>query len=443
MALSAAAAVAAAGLSGAAAVTAAVTLLCTVWWITEAIPLPATALVPVAVFPLSGVLSPGQVADAYGNPLILLFLGGFLLSKAMERSGAHRRIALELVSRVGGSPRRLVLAFMLSSALLSMWVSNTATAIMLLPVALATLERNSDRRLSVALLLGVAYGASIGGLGTPIGSPPNLVFLRVYEETTGLQMSFLDWMASCLPVVIVFLPLAALWLTRGVRADGQITLPAVEAWRSEERRVLLIFGLAALAWVLRSDPAGGWSRWLGLPQASDADVALLAALALFILPNGRGGRLLDWDSAMTIPWGMLILFAGGIAIAKAFVSSGLSDSIGTALSGATTLPLVLLILVISLSVTFLTEINSNTATAVLLMPILAAAAVAAEMDPRLLMIPAALSASCAFMLPVATPPNAVVFGSGQLPLRTMVHEGLALNLIGALIITAWCSFRFS
>ncbi len=441
--LLAAAVTQASGLPVSAAVTAAVTVICTIWWITEAIPLPATALVPVAVFPLSGVLSPSEVADAYGNPLILLFLGGFLLSKAMERSGAHRRIALELVSRVGGSPRRLVFAFMLSSALLSMWVSNTATAIMLLPVALATLERNTDQRLSVALLLGVAYGASIGGLGTPIGSPPNLVFLRVYEETTGQQMSFLSWMANCLPVVILFLPLAALWLVRAVQPGGRITLPAVEKWRSEERRVLLIFGLAALAWMLRSDPAGGWSRWLDLPQASDADVALLAALALFIVPNGRGGRLLDWDSAATIPWGMLILFAGGIAIAKAFVSSGLSDSIGTALLGATSLPLVLLIFAISLSVTFLTEINSNTATAVLLMPILAAAALAADMDPRLLMIPAALSASCAFMLPVATPPNAVVFGSGQLPLRTMVREGLALNLLGAVIITAWCSFRFT
>ncbi len=426
----------------AAAWTAAVTVLCAIWWMSEALPLPATAMIPLAVFPLTGVLSAAQVADAYGNPMILLFLGGFLLSKAMEESGAHRRIALQLMHRLGTSARRLVFGFMAASALLSMWVSNTATALMLLPVALAVVEQARQPRLAIAVLLGVAYGASIGGLGTPIGSPPNLVFLRVLEESTGTSISFLAWMSLALPVVLLFLPIAGLWLVRGLPAGAVPALPTVGQWRPEEVRVLSIFALTALAWITRSDPFGGWSQMLGLPGASDADVALLAALLLFALPNGRGGRLLEWQAAARIPWGMLILFAGGIAIAKAFVSSGLSQTLGAQLAGLGDWPLLLLIAATCLAVTFLTELNSNTATAALLMPILAATALAIEIDPILLMAPAALSASCAFMLPVATPPNAIVFGSGHVPIRTMIREGLALNLIGVMLISGLFYLRY-
>jgi len=432
-----------AGLSASAAWTAGVTALCAIWWATEAIPLPATALIPIGVFPLVGVLDAEAVASAYGSQLILLFLGGFLLSKAMECSGAHRRIALQLVNWVGGSPRRLVFAFLLAAGALSMWVSNTATALMLLPVALATIERVEDRNLRVGVLLAVAYGSSIGGMGTPIGSPPNLVFLEVYRTTTGVAMSFVEYMTIALPAVILLLPLAALWLTRRVTSTEPVNLPETGRWAVDERRVMIIFALTALAWITRGDPFGGWSQWFGLHTANDASVALVAAVALFLVPNGRGGRLLDWESAASIPWGMLILFAGGIVIAKAFSASGLSTAIGDLLAGVGALPVVLLLLMICLGVTFLTEVNSNTATAVLLMPVLAAAALANELDPRLLMIPAALSATCAFMLPVATPPNAVVFGSGSIRVQTMIREGFALNLIGALVITTVCYLRLA
>ncbi|MEN8719713.1 MAG: DASS family sodium-coupled anion symporter [Oceanococcaceae bacterium] len=430
-----------AGLSGPAAWTLAVTVFCALSWMSECLPLPVTALVPLAVFPLVGVLSPDAVAQAYGNPIILLFLGGFLLSRAMESSGAHRRIALQMMQLFGGSGRRMVFGFMLAAALLSMWVSNTATALMLLPVALAIANESRGGPLALALLLAVAYGCSIGGLGTPIGSPPNLVFLQVYEQSTGESLSFLQWMGYGLPVVIIMLPLAALWLSRHVPAVAVVALPAVGPLTVAERRVLLIFGATALAWMTRAEPWGGWSAWLNLPGANDASVALLGALLMFVLPDGRGQRLLSWEQAERIPWGMLILFGGGITIAAAFAQSGLSEVVGAQFTELARLPLLLMIVTVAGVVIFLTEINSNTATAVLLLPVLAAAALALQIDPLLLMLPAALAASCAFMLPVATPPNAIVFGSGMVPIRVMVREGLALNVLGLVVISAWVYLR--
>ncbi len=433
----------AAGQPAAASWTVLVTVLCAVWWMTEALPLPATALLPLAVFPVVGVLTPEDVASAYGNSMILLFLGGFILSRGMESSGAHQRIALQMMQLFGGSGRRLVFGFMAAAALLSMWISNTATALMLLPVALAVVHGADNPRLAMALLLAVAYGSSIGGLGTPIGSPPNLVFLKVYEQSTGTAIGFLQWMSYGMPVVLLFLPLAAWWLSRHVRAGDQVSLPPPGSWTAAERRVLLVFALTALGWVTRTDPFGGWSQWWNLPGANDASVALLGALLLFILPNGRGERLLDWESAVTLPWGMLILFGGGIAIAKAFAESGLSDVLGAAFAGLQHLPVLLMVVLVAALVTALTELNSNTATAVLLLPVLAAAALSLGVDPLLLMLPATLSASCAFMLPVATPPNAIVFGSGQVPIQVMVREGLVLNLLGLIIISVTSALRFS
>ncbi len=433
----------AAGLPAAASWTVLVTVLCAVWWMTEALPLPATALLPLAVFPVVGVLTPEDVASAYGNSMILLFLGGFILSRGMESSGAHQRIALQMMQLFGGSGRRLVFGFMAAAALLSMWISNTATALMLLPVALAVVRGAENPRLAMALLLAVAYGSSIGGLGTPIGSPPNLVFLKVYEQSTGTAIGFLQWMSYGMPVVLLFLPLAAWWLSRHVRAGDQVSLPPPGSWTAAERRVLLVFALTALGWVTRTDPFGGWSQWWNLPGANDASVALIGALLLFILPNGRGERLLDWESAVTLPWGMLILFGGGIAIAKAFAESGLSDVLGAAFAGLQHLPVLLMVVLVAALVTALTELNSNTATAVLLLPVLAAVALSLGVEPLLLMLPATLSASCAFMLPVATPPNAIVFGSGQVPIQVMVREGLVLNLLGLIIISVTSALRFS
>ena len=419
--------------------TAGVTLWTASWWVFEPIPIPVTSFIPLAIFPLVGVLTPAQVGGAYGNPLILLLLGGFMLSMALEKSGAHRRLALNMVNLFGGQGGRpLVFGFMLAAAVLSMWISNTATTLMLLPIALATIEKANNPRLEVALLLGIAYAASVGGIGTPIGTPPNLIFMQVYGETTGSTPGFVDWMGWALPVVIVLVPVIGLWLTRGLTKVENLDLPQVGQWRTEEVRTLVVFVITALFWMTRKDPFGGWSSWLDLPAANDASVALLAVVVMFVVPNGKGGQLLDWPHAVKIPWGILILFGSGMAIAAAFISSGMSASIGEMLSKLAVLPTVLLILGIALGVTFLTELTSNTATTALLMPILAAAAMAADTDPLWLMVPAAMSASCAFMFPVATGPNAIMFGSGRIPIRVMAREGLALNLIGAVVITVTC-----
>ena len=423
------------------ALTGGLTALCALWWIFEPIPIPATSMIPLGVMPLVGILDGKQVAQAYGDPLIILLMGGAMLSKAMEKSGAHRRVALAMVNLFGGdSLRSLVFGFMVASAVLSMWVSNTATTLMLLPVAYAVLDsiqHPDDRgKLAVPLFLGIAYSASIGGLGTPIGSPPNVIFLKVYAETTGTMPSFMQWMTWALPVVVVMIPVAGFWLTRHLTSNQSVEIPEVGQWRQEEFRVLLIFGLTALAWITLREPFGGWSSWLGVPSANYAAVALTAVIIMFVVPNGKGGKLLDWDSASNIHWGVLLLFAGGIAIAKAFAITGISSAIGESLSSVTRLSVIVIIAAVALAVTFLTEITSNTATTALLMPILAAASLGAGFEPALLMLPAALSASCAFMLPVATAPNAIVFGTGRVTVEQMVREGLILNLIGVLVITS-------
>ena len=419
--------------------TAAVAVICAVWWIFEPIPIPATSLIPLATLPIIGVLTPAQVGESYGSPLVLLLMGGFILSTAMEKSGAHRRVALGMVNLFGGnSSRRLVFGFMAAAAVLSMWISNTATTLMLLPVALAVIERSDDDNLAIPLLLGIAYAASVGGIGTPIGTPPNLIFREIYQQNTGIEIGFLTWMSWGVPVVLIFVPIIALWLTRRLNHQGHVDMPKVGAWQTEERRVFIVFTLTALAWVTRSQPFGGWKTWLEVPGANDASVALLAVVAMFLIPNGKGSRLLDWETASRIPWGMLILFGGGIAIAKAFVISGMSAALGNALAGIAGWPILAMIAVICLCITFLTEMTSNTATTTLMMPILAAAAIAAGIAPEVLMVPAAMSASCAFMLPVATAPNTIVFSTGRFTTRLMAREGLVLNFVGVIVISVMC-----
>ena len=386
-----------------------------------------------------GVLTPKEVGEAYGSPLILLLLGGFILSTAMASSGAHRRVAVTMVNIFGGSSsKRLVFGFMAASALLSMWISNTATTLMLLPVALAVIEKAEDKSLAIPLLLGIAYAASVGGIATPIGTPPNLMFREVYQQTTGTEVAFLGWMSWGIPVVIIFLPIMGLYLTRNLTQSGSIILPRAGKWNTYEIRVLLVFSLTAIAWMTRGEPFGGWRTWLHLPNANDASVALLAVVAMFLIPNGKGGQLLDWETANKIPWGMLILFGGGIAIAKAFVASGLSGALGEVLSGIANWNVIVMLAMICLAITFLTEVTSNTATTTLMMPILASAALAADIEPAILMVPAAMSASCAFMLPVATAPNVIVYSTGAFPIKIMAREGIVLNLIGAFIITGVC-----
>ena len=432
------------GLGYAAAVTGVVATWCVVWWVFEPVPIPVTSLLPIALFPLLGVLTPAEVGQAYGSPLILLLLGGFILSRAMEHSGAHRRIALGMVRLFGArSDRRLVFGFMAAAAVLSMWISNTATTLMLLPVALAILEKVDDDKLAVPLLLGMAYAASVGGIATPIGTPPNLIFMQVYEDTTGKEVSFTQWMSWGLPVVLVLVPLMAIWLTRRLGGHSGVELPEQGRWRSSEVRVLIVFALTALAWITRTEPFGGWSEALGLHSANDASVALLAVVLMFVVPDGEGGKLLTWERATTIPWGVLLLFSGGICLAKGFVSSGLSQVLGEWLASMNYLHLFALMGLICLVVTFLTETTSNTASTTLLMPILAAAGIAAGIEPHLLMVPAAMTASCAFMLPVATAPNSVVYGSGLINIQRMAREGFVLNLTGVVVVATVCWLRLT
>lgn len=435
------------GLGRDGAVTAGLTFLCALWWTMEPVHLAVTGIVPLAALPLLGVVSHKEVAAAYGHPLILLLLGGLLVSSALERSGAHRRIALVMVRLLGGrsgatSSRRLVLGFMITSALLSMWISNTATTLMLVPVAMALVEwERADRRkaLAVPLLLGIAYGASIGGMGTPIGTPPNVLFMAMYEEATQRNISFLTWMKLGIPMVLVLVPIAWWVVCRGLSGAPAATLPEPEPWRPAERRVLAVFVVTALAWMTRVEPFGGWTGLLGLATVGDSTIALAAFLALAIAPDGEGGRLLPWSTAERVPWGLLLLFSGGLALARAFAASGLSAALGGGLASVAALPLPLLLIGVALGVSFLTEVTSNTATAAVLLPVLAAAAGRVGLEPEWLMVPAVLSASCAFMLPVATAPNAIVFGSGQIEARQMAAVGYRLNLVASVMIALLCS----
>ncbi|MCK5831899.1 MAG: SLC13/DASS family transporter [Methylococcales bacterium] len=418
--------------------TASITLFTAILWITEAIPIPAASLIPFALFPFAGVLNHKEVASALGNHVILLLMGGFMLSKSLEKSGVHKRLAVYMIKLAGGnSGRRVVIGFMLASAFLSMWISNTATVLMLIPIALAVLQDSQDKAMGSALILGIAYAASLGGIGTPIGTPPNIIFISVYQETTGKEIDFISWMEIALPIVIIGLPLIAFWLTRHVSSHQSFNLPKIDFWRPAEKRVLIVFGLIAIAWITRRI----WSEWFDLSSVGDSTIALLGVVLMFMIPNGeKQDTLLDWESAKEIPWGLLLLFAGGIAIAKAFTASGLSELLGNTLTSFSSLPLWALILSLCLFVTFLTEITSNTATATLLMPVLAAASLSTETDPKLLMIPAAISASCAFMLPVATAPNAIAYGTGYFEIKNMAKEGLVLNIVLACVVSGVCYF---
>jgi len=428
-----------------------ITSLCAFWWVFEPIPMPVTAVIPFAAFPLAGILTHQEVGANYGHTLVLLMLAGSIVSKGLEKSGAHRRIALGMVRLVGGpGGRRLVLGFLLASAVLSMWMSNTATVLMLLPVALAVLEgADNNNSLTIPLLLAVAYGASIGGSGTPIGTPPNLIFLDTYHQLLesqpggGKEMTFAGWMSIGVPMVVVLVPVAWFWLIRGIKSGQRVELPRLGPWRPAERRVLAVFAVLAFAWLTRTQPSGGWSQLLArlVPGADqtvgDSTVALVAVVMMFLIPSGErpGQRLLDWETAIKIPWGVFIMIGGGLTIGQAFETSGLREYLGDSLSMLVSLPQVLTVFLLCLMATFLTEITSNTAVSTILLPVLGAAAVKAGIDPLLLMVPATLGLNCSFMLPVATAPNAIVFGTGQVPVARMAREGLVLNVLGTCTIT--------
>jgi len=444
---------------------AAVAVLMATWWITEAVPLAATALLPLVLFPLLGITSTRQVAPEYVNSTIFLFVGGFLIALAMQRWGLHRRIAVAILLAIGGGPSRIVLGFMVASAFLSMWISNTATAIMMVPIGLAIVLRLEERHepaatrpFTLALMLGIAYGCSLGGMATLVGTPPNLVFARIYEISfpQATPVAFGPWLVMALPISAVLLAIVWLLLVRvfcrapaALRVDREVLARErrdLGPISSEERAVLAVFTATALLWVFRTDlvlgiaTVPGWSRLLAHADlVDDATVAIAMASLLFLVPVRRSGtdrrRLLELDVFADIPWHIVLLFGGGFALAAGFEASGLSERVGDGLAGLEGAPVVAVIATVCGGLTFLTELTSNTATTNMILPVLASLAGAIQVDPRLLMIPATLSASCAFMMPVATPPNAIVFGSGRVRIADMARIGLAVNLIGVVVIT--------
>ena len=441
------------GFSVAAWRTAAVTALMAIWWATEALPIAATALVPLAALPLLKIAPAAAAAAPYANTTIFLILGGFLVALAMERWQLHQRLALNIVVRSGAHPRALVFGFMAATAFLSMWVSNTSTTLMMLPVALsvaAVVEPASGagatrdtHNFNTALMLGIAYAASIGGLGTLIGTPTNAIAVAFVHEQYGIDIGFADWMRFGLPTVAVLLPLAW-WLLVGVllrfelgsgESSARVVRDSLEAlgrMTPPERRVALVFAVLATAWIVRP-----WLQALpGLGGLSDMGLAVLAGLSLFLLPSGAGGRLLDATDLRRIPWDVMLLFGGGLSLAAAIDSSGLSVRIGESLAVAGSWPWFALIGAIVVLVVLWTELTSNVATVSTVLPILAAVAAATAHPPLALILPAAMAGSCAFMLPVATPPNAIVYGTGRVSMGSMVRTGFWLNLVAAAALCA-------
>ncbi|WP_255611968.1 SLC13 family permease [Marinobacterium arenosum] len=440
---------------------AAIAALMAIWWISEAIPIPATSLLPIALYPALGVMKSAQATPSYANHLIFLFMGGFLLAIAMERWHLHKRIALNTIHLVGVGPDRIVLGFMIATAFLSMWVSNTATTMMMVPIGLAIIKQAEETlqaqpvagidasppnfKFGISLMLGICYAASIGGVGTIIGTPPNTVLVGMMEKLYGQTIGFAEWMLFGIPLVVVMLIFAWLLLVKLVYPSGLDHLPGGQQLIDEqlhalgpmsraEKLVLLIFGLTAAGWILRG--------FIKPAMIHDATIAITGALLLFITPLNlkKGEFLLDWQSAVKLPWGVMLLFGGGLALAQGFQSSGLTEWIGNQLSLLSGINLTLFIGVVVLLTLFLTEITSNTATATLLIPVMAAVAGTMQVHPYGPVVGAAVAASFAFMLPVATPPNAVVYGAGYVTILQMAKAGFWLNLAGAVLVTLFVSW---
>jgi sodium-dependent dicarboxylate transporter 2/3/5 len=432
--------------------TAGVGLLMATWWATEAIPVPVTSLLPIILIPLLGLNSIREATAPYAHPVIFLLLGGFIIATALQRWQLHRRLALLILVRVGDHPQAIIGGFMVVTAFLSMWISNTATTIMMIPIALSLAhlmlddEHESANTFTICLLLSIAYSASIGGLGTLIGTPPNALVAAFMSERYGLEIGFGQWMAFGIPVVVLLLPLTWLVLTRFVY---RFNLPhkqgAAQLVRTElagmgrisipEKRTAIVFLCIALAWISR--PL--LQKVTGLAGLNDTIIAVGGAVSLFLIPAGSkepaSTRLLDWQTGEKIPWGVLLLFGGGMSLANMVSSSGLAIWLGTALSVLTAFHVFVLILSLVALVIFLTELTSNTATTATLLPVLGGLATTAQFEPLLLIAPMALAASCAFMLPVATAPNAIVYGSGEVNIAQMARAGFWLNLVSIATIS--------
>ncbi|MFK5856781.1 MAG: SLC13 family permease [Bacteroidota bacterium] len=451
-----------------------IAVLMAIWWITEVVPLAITALLPVVLFPLFGVMNGKAVSSTYFNHVIFLFIGGFLVALAMQKWDLHKRIAIRILLVTGSSPARILLGFMLATAFLSMWISNTATAMMMVPILLSIIQKMEDfmeakelKKYTVGLLLGVAYSASIGGIATLVGTPPNLSFARIFQIMfpSAPEISFSTWFIYALPISIIFF--AITWGYLYMLYKPKKTLIPIkdinfkQQYKElgpatyEQKAVGIIFISLALLWLTRaglyigSVEIPGWSSLFSSPEyINDGTVAIALSIILFIIPtkNGAGKRIMDWATASKIPWNIVLLFGGGFALASAFKESGLSIWVGEQLSDIGNLHPIMIIIVISLTMTFLTELTSNTATTEMLLPVLAGLSVSTGINPLLLMLPATISASMAFMLPVATPPNAIVFGSNKITVMEMARTGIVLNLVGVIVISLvtyyWGSWVF-
>lgn len=420
-----------------------------IWWLTEAIPIPATALVPLLAMPLFSIGTTAEIARSYGDPIVFLFLGGFLLAGAMQKVGLHRRLALMIVATIGTSPQKIILGFMIATAFLSMWISNTATAVMMFAVGKSVIdfisEKTDDdtiiRNFGVALMLAIAYAASIGGVGTLIGTPPNAFLASLMRDQYDIEISFFTWMLFGVPIVVIMLPLAWLLLTRFLFPTHTIAIDDAGAGIRKEYRALppmsrseklvgAVFMLAALSWIFRTLLADV----TGLPL-DDTVIGIAAALLLFAIPVSRrtGERTLDWETTKNVPWGILLLFGGGLALAGGFASTGLAEWIGQSVGGLE-ISTFILVLVLTTAMVFLTEITSNTASAATFLPILGAVAVGLGLDPLLLTVPVAVAASMAFMMPVATPPNAIAFSYERMRLTDMMRAGIWMNILAIILI---------
>jgi sodium-dependent dicarboxylate transporter 2/3/5 len=436
------------GLSHAGHATLATSAWVAVWWIGELIPIAATSLLPIVLLPLSGAAPINQTTAAYGDKMLFLFIGGFIIAIAMEKWNLHKRIALNIIKAVGSSPSSILLGFMIATGLLSMWISNTATTLMMVTIGSAIIAQTSQqhnpeaKRFYKALLLGIAYSASIGGVATLVGTPTNPIFVAIAFEMYDQDVSFLQWMTFGFPFAILLIAMSWFYLSRiafkldqlNLEMSRQIIdeeLTTLGKISYEEKAVAWVFGLTALAWISRTFVLVKW-----LPSINDTSIAIAAASSLFIIPSRKEKHvgLINWEEAVKLPWGVIILFGGGLSIAAAFRSSGLAEWVGNQLIMLENVPVFLIILFIALLVNFLTEVTSNVATASIMLPVLAALSQVIGIHPFLLMIPATMAASCAFMLPVATAPNAIVFASGILKVRDMAKAGFMLNVISSTII---------
>lgn len=417
------------------------------WWMTEAVPIPATSLLPLALLPLMGVVKIADAALPYADPVVFLFLGGFIIAKGLEAYGLHERMAVPFLAMGKGRPWLLIAGFMCATAFLSMWMSNTATVMMMLPVALAAVSRIHNRRFGVALMLGLAYSASIGGTATLVGTPPNLVLAgQLPRLFPGVEMGFARWMTFALPFSLVFLVIAWLYLSFyfkvfRVKSD-EVAVPTGKRGPLSRSQVyvLVVFGLVATGWLTREGVFGlpGWENLVGLKgYLGDATVAILGALALLAIPGSwkKIAPVLSWEKGSDLPWGILILFGGGLSLASAFGRSGLSAWIADGVVGLQGLPAWLMVFIVAGAISLLTELTSNTATAALVIPLLAGVSHGAGLSPYALTVPAALASSCAFMLPVGTPPNAIVYGTGRFTIGQMARVGFVVNFIAVTLTT--------